>query len=194
MPKSFFGRSLFTVKHRKNLLKIFQQDLDPSYAHIEAQLCSSKDKRATAHARFKTFFALAFLNGDKTQKYLTWWTLAIFQSLGPIFVQRAWSKQKKWVKTWFFIVLLLSHFLVTGAFIWSLLMMPGHSWQHLVTPRNTIFAYFWSLLATPGHKMQDIVAKCFQVALLSKNLCLVTHCNIWWHQLSSGHIYRVFHS
>ena len=70
IPKLFFGRILFTVERRKKLLYIFQQDLDPSSAHEEAQLCSSKDVNFTAPASFGPFLAVAFLNGNVSQKFL----------------------------------------------------------------------------------------------------------------------------
>ena len=68
--KLFFDHSLFTVEHRKKLLYIFQQDLDPSYAHDKAQLCSSKDVDFTAPASFGPFLAVAFLNGNLSKKFL----------------------------------------------------------------------------------------------------------------------------
>ena len=67
---SFFGRSLFTVQCIKKLHYIFQQDLWPSFAHVEGQLCSSKDVDSTALASFGTFLVVAFLNGNVTQKFL----------------------------------------------------------------------------------------------------------------------------
>ena len=51
------------------LLNIFQQDLDPSYVHIKAQLCSSKDVNFTFPASFGSFLAVAFLNGNVTQNF-----------------------------------------------------------------------------------------------------------------------------
>ena len=67
---SFFGRSLFIVQCIKKLHFIFQQDLWPSSAHVEGQLCSSKDVDSTALASFGTFLVVAFLNGNVTQKFL----------------------------------------------------------------------------------------------------------------------------
>ena len=54
---SFFGRSLFIVQCIKKLHFIFQQDLWPSSAHVEGQLCSSKDVDSTALASSGRFWS-----------------------------------------------------------------------------------------------------------------------------------------
>ena len=72
-------------------------------------------------------------------------------------------------KNVFSFIILQVQQLVTEAFIWSHLATPGHTWQLLGTPVNTIFALYWSLLATHGHSLQDMITKCQKVTPLSKN-------------------------
>ena len=163
------------------MLYTFQQDMDPSYAHDEAQLCSSKDVNFTAPASFGPFLAVAFLNGNLSQIFLDVPNArdipVVLTRFGPTYVFLTQNMDKN--------VFSFSYTTSSTAGHRSLyLVTPGNTWSHLATFRHTWQHYICPLLVTPGNSWSQIAgygSKMPKSHTFVKKWLLVTLCNIWSH-------------